>query len=204
MQADSQATNASAEQKSGRAFRTCRSLFGSPSFVFAGVSAAFLSSVGHRCRSVGSRSWHRLWGCRRSCSRRELAISAALVAGAGFGLTFRLGNRREAAACVVVPVTAAAAALLPQHFSSSLGLWPQPWPSPLRAARPLPWLPWDESGGSTRLSVASSLRSRSRPPNRSSVASSNSVFILIASNGQTSTQIWQLMHTEISISNFAG
>ena len=33
---------------------------------------------------------------------------------------------------------------------------------------------------------------------------SNSVFILIASNGQTSTQIWQLMHTEISISNFAG
>ena len=37
-----------------------------------------------------------------------------------------------------------------------------------------------------------------------SVLSSNSVSILIASNGQTSTQIWQLMQTEISMSKRAG
>ena len=41
-------------------------------------------------------------------------------------------------------------------------------------------------------------------PNRSSVLNSNSVFILIESKGQTSTQIWQLMHTEMSRSKTRG
>ena len=48
------------------------------------------------------------------------------------------------------------------------------------------------------------LASSSRPPKRSSVASSNCVSILMASNGQTSTQIWQLMQTEISMSKRVG
>ena len=62
----------------------------------------------------------------------------------------------------------------------------------------------DESGGNTRSTSPVPVRSSSRPPNRSSVDNSNSLSILMASNGQTSTQIWQLMQTEISMSNFAG
>ena len=85
-------------------------------------------------------------------------------------------------------------------------LWP--WLPPRRALRPGAHpprpLPWDESGGSTRSTWPACLRSSSSPPKRSSVASSNSVSILMASNGQTSTQIWQLMQTEISISKRAG
>ncbi len=40
--------------------------------------------------------------------------------------------------------------------------------------------------------------------NRSAVAISKTCSILIASKGQTSTQIWQLMHTEVSMSKTLG
>src|SRR5262245_30818558 len=61
------------------------------------------------------------------------------------------------------------------------------------------WIRWKYSFG-----FASCSQVHSNPSKRSVVLSSNAVSISIASNGQTSTQIWQLMQTETSMLKTAG
>ncbi len=130
-----------------------------------------------------------------SLSIMACRLSFSRLRGRFAGFTAAVEGAAPAAGAAAAFAAAASAALWP---------WPPPWPSPRPAVHPPLRLPSGESGDNTRSISPVACRSSSRPPNRSSVDSSNSVFILIASNGQTSTQIWQLMQTEISISNFVG